>query len=509
MGIVTFIPLDTIIAPVIKEQFRTLSNESRLALDVIQFDSSVQRAFQYACGNTIICDTLDVARDICYARGVEVKAVALDGTVIHKSGLITGGTVAAARTTRRQWGASQVEELRLAKERLTKQLQDLQIAKAGRQAEGLLNAEKEALRNRISLLQGDLGVHDRKLQTLNQNLAASEKSLAVYDKARRDRAAKVATIEADMSRIQHAIDAAADKLFSAFCKEIKVSNIREYENGLHASQKKHKDTLLQFAAQKTKISNQLRFEQEQLADVQSKLTKLEGTMQQDQNKINSIQMDKSALQLEYDEHTQALKRMQDDMQTVMTNLDKLKRSMDKCKQELEAHMTRLTTFDKDIGGKENELDRLNAERDTLLGRCKLEDIPLPLAHGSLDDIVSSDQHENAMDVDGGEANVSQLAMPSRDWPVRADFGSLTKKEKQDSSDEFASSLTTEIQQVDQQLETLAPNLRAINRIQNVDGKVKGTNDDYETAKTNEQQLKANYTRVKQKRHDHNPSTDLA
>jgi structural maintenance of chromosome 1 len=34
---------------------------------------------------------MGVAREICYNKGQEVKAVTLEGTVIHKSGLITGG----------------------------------------------------------------------------------------------------------------------------------------------------------------------------------------------------------------------------------------------------------------------------------------------------------------------------------------------------------------------------------------------------------------------------------
>ena len=63
-------------------------------------ESSVANAVLYACGNTIICETLEIARQICFRSGERVKAVSLDGTVIHKNGLMTGGTGAESRAKR-------------------------------------------------------------------------------------------------------------------------------------------------------------------------------------------------------------------------------------------------------------------------------------------------------------------------------------------------------------------------------------------------------------------------
>ena len=91
-GQATFIPLDTIQSRPIAEKWRTFASGARPAIDVINFDQQYLRAFQYACGNTLICDTLEIAKNICYTRGQKVKTVSLDGTVIHKNGFLTGGT---------------------------------------------------------------------------------------------------------------------------------------------------------------------------------------------------------------------------------------------------------------------------------------------------------------------------------------------------------------------------------------------------------------------------------
>lgn len=108
-GQATFIPLDTIQHKNdAVDKFRSVHKGARLAIDVIQYEPTVERAMQYACSTSLVCDTEDIAKHIRYTKNLAVKsksigfvlqlkaelvptAVTLEGTVIHKSGLITGG----------------------------------------------------------------------------------------------------------------------------------------------------------------------------------------------------------------------------------------------------------------------------------------------------------------------------------------------------------------------------------------------------------------------------------
>jgi len=90
-GQATFIPLDTIQVSPVPERLRNFAKGARLAIDCIEYDAAVERAMQHSCGSSLICDTMDLARYISYEKGQEVKAVTLEGTVIHRNGLITGG----------------------------------------------------------------------------------------------------------------------------------------------------------------------------------------------------------------------------------------------------------------------------------------------------------------------------------------------------------------------------------------------------------------------------------
>jgi structural maintenance of chromosome 1 len=127
-GQATFIPLDTIQVKPINDKFRAFAKGARLAVDVIQYEPVMERAIHHACGNALVCDTMEVARYVCYEKGQEVKgarslcrcvacqkaltcrlwvAVTLEGTIIHKSGLITGGR--SARDSGKKWEEKDIQ----------------------------------------------------------------------------------------------------------------------------------------------------------------------------------------------------------------------------------------------------------------------------------------------------------------------------------------------------------------------------------------------------------------
>ena len=72
-GQATFLPLDTISVKPVNDKFRSFAKGARLAVDVIQYEPAVERAMHHVCGNALVCDTMDVARYVCWDKGQEVK----------------------------------------------------------------------------------------------------------------------------------------------------------------------------------------------------------------------------------------------------------------------------------------------------------------------------------------------------------------------------------------------------------------------------------------------------
>lgn len=74
-GQATFIPLDTIKVKPLNDRLRSIERGARLAVDVIQFDPAVERAIHHACGNSLVCDSMEIARRVCYDKAQEIKGV--------------------------------------------------------------------------------------------------------------------------------------------------------------------------------------------------------------------------------------------------------------------------------------------------------------------------------------------------------------------------------------------------------------------------------------------------
>lgn len=72
-GVATFLPLDTIQAKPINDRLRSLHSRARLAIDLVHFDRSLEKAVHYVCASTLVVDDVEVAKDICYTQGQDVK----------------------------------------------------------------------------------------------------------------------------------------------------------------------------------------------------------------------------------------------------------------------------------------------------------------------------------------------------------------------------------------------------------------------------------------------------
>ena len=64
----------------------------KLVIDVIRYDPPcIKKALLFACGNALVCDTVEDARKVAFGLTERHKAVSLDGTLFQKSGVISGG----------------------------------------------------------------------------------------------------------------------------------------------------------------------------------------------------------------------------------------------------------------------------------------------------------------------------------------------------------------------------------------------------------------------------------
>lgn len=69
VGTATFLPLTTLKVKPIQERLRTqlaTNKSAKLVIDLLKFDSRIQKAVLYAVGNTVYCDTLEEAKSLSF-----------------------------------------------------------------------------------------------------------------------------------------------------------------------------------------------------------------------------------------------------------------------------------------------------------------------------------------------------------------------------------------------------------------------------------------------------------
>ena len=94
---ITFIPLNRIVANVVRsdilnEAKRQAPNKVELALNLIQYDRSVQKAVEYVFGNKLICDDPETAKLVTFNDKIRTGSITLDGDNYDPSGRLSGGS---------------------------------------------------------------------------------------------------------------------------------------------------------------------------------------------------------------------------------------------------------------------------------------------------------------------------------------------------------------------------------------------------------------------------------
>ncbi len=90
-GTATFLPLNKMRQPEIKEEVKHLLREKGvrgLAVDLIEYDPKFKNAFAHVFGNTIVVDDIETARKIGIGKA---RMVTIEGDLCEHSGAMTGG----------------------------------------------------------------------------------------------------------------------------------------------------------------------------------------------------------------------------------------------------------------------------------------------------------------------------------------------------------------------------------------------------------------------------------
>ncbi|KAI9645930.1 Structural maintenance of chromosomes protein 1 [Ciborinia camelliae] len=499
----TFIPLDNIKVNATNSSLKGLA-KARLTIDTIDFDSSVERAMSYACGSSIVCDDIATAKDICYRKKLQVKAVTLDGVMIAKAGNITGGRVPDGRGNKRAFGDAEMDKLKAMAEKYDREIRSLDASKKR-------TGEEEQLLNAINNLNEKATYEQNELIEFEKNIASEQKKLKHEQRQLEDvepkyeeKSAEVEKLQLKVEEFQRAIAKVADKIFSNFCKRTEYSNIRDYEAQQGSLEQEALEKKNEFEKQIQKLKSQLTWEDEWLANLKDRLAKLEANIENLESDIEEYEAEKETLAQAMDEDRAAVTELEDVLHKQKEKLAAKTDKVNVARHDLQKASKGIDERTKSITTLETVAQRSSANRYALLRRCKMEQIAIPLAAGSksLDSLPANENLQqddpDAMDIDEGDQAPEEII---NDYGIDVDFDELDDELKNPDEEDIEEQLQEKISTLNSELEKLNPNMRAIERLDVVETRLRDTDKDFNAAREAAKATKEAFNKIKADRYD--------
>lgn len=506
-GQATFIPLDTIQVKAVSSNLKGMHRGMRLAIDVVDYEHAVERAISYACGNAMVCDDIKVAKHLVFDRNVEAKAVTLDGVVIHKGGLMTGGRGPQDRNARK-WEDSEIEKLKKLRDKLMADIQALPKSHRPGMEEENIQSELAGMETQLTYLQEEVRALERNMESKKKEYNFAKKLSDETKPKYQNQAQTVQGLKNSLKQHKDKVGKVEDDVFADFCQRLGYDNIRAYDVQQGSLQQEAAQKKLEFTTQRSRLENQLVFETQRLESTKDRVKTLEDQAKRDEKLIKSLQAEKKLIADE-------LKQLNKELESLQTQLEKLNEQntehiekVDHQKRELAVRSKNIDSTLREILSLEAQVQKTAAARYAQLRKCKIDEIKIPLAASSakldnlpLDDVISGGADPNAMDVDEDPDQAMGSADAVQDYGIEPDFDQLDDELKDEEAEDAESKLQEEIVALNAELEKMAPNMRAVERLEGTESRLKATERDFEAARRAAKRAKDDFEEVKEKRLD--------
>nr|VWO96457.1 Structural maintenance of chromosomes protein [Ganoderma boninense] len=505
-GQATFIPLDTIQVKPINDKFRAFAKGARLAVDVITYDPAVERAMHHACGNALVCDSMEVARYVCYEKGQEVKAVTLEGTIIHKSGLITGGK--SSQTNGKKWEEKDVQGLTRARDNFMAQLLELGKSKPRGQETEVLLAEITRLESAHSVARDDLGACKAKLNGVRDEVKHIDREIRQIQPELRKAQTAYNKVKEQVDALAAVINEAEDGIFADFCEQIGVDNIREYEERQLKLAQAESEARLQFDTQIARLTHASQFAEEQMNMTRERVTQYQEILTTEGTNLARLEQERAQAQAGIAEAEDAIRTLQEELKDLTEEMEEKTKRVDEVKKTTSKAGKVLDQAIKEIathrgggwGGQNDEIEKVGLERSAIYRKCRLDEITLPLVAGNLKHVPMEEnlRDEVAMDVDEDEQGTQRVKRVP-DYGIEVDFDSLSDADRDDASGDVLKEIDDSIAKTTSEIERMAPNMKAVDRLDDVEAKMVETEKEAEKARKDSKSARDQFNEIKRKR----------
>lgn len=485
-GTATFIPLDSIVNEQINLNYlRSLHENARPAVDVVKFDDvSIERAVQFVLGDTIIVDTIEDARELKWNLDSPInnKMVSLDGSIVHKSGLMTGGPQETNPGLR--WSKEKWNQLNARKDEINEKLLAVSAEKPSAIEINNLTDEVSQIDDELPLLRSKISSYERKINERTLEIQFHADIIASLDENINNKNQEMEVLNNQIEEAQTKINLLQTKIYKSFCQKHKLESIQDYES-IHGSAlrvRARERAELQKAI--SSVKNQLNFQSERIKETESRIEKLQTNLANFESKYEKIKEDLANATTEVDTHEAELELLAEEVKVQKADLSHQLKEAKSKEYAIKDFQSELKTLNKELMNCEELVLKVDSERLNMLKNCKIENVDLPLEDGFLESVSLGD----------GIEDVSSVA-----YQIRVDYSMLDFKYQDHFSAKIEAEIRVQIENIDNDIQLLTPNAKALERLKEVDQKLKEFDREFTKARQTEKKTTERFNEVKNQR----------
>lgn len=490
LGTATFIPLDSIqIDPVNLNYLRSLDPGAQPGIDIVEYDDkTIEQAVQYVVGDALVVDNIELARKLKWnsSNRLQSKIVTVDGSVIHKSGLMTGGLQQQKYGAISNWDKNEVNKLTGVKEKLNDDLSKLLESKPKELEITVLSDEITQIDDKIPILRNQKINLERVIEDRKSEIAFQNDLIVKYNESIEEKNVAKSEVEARMNDIQEKISVLQDSVYADFCERHSFTNgIEDYENLHGSSLRERTREKMSFSRSIAVLSNKLTFENERLVDIEERKSSLESLLKKAEAEVLTVMSEKQELASKIDqlqaEHEVLVSEEEQYAKQLQSKL-KHSKSLESSFKEAESEMADISKKIIDI---EEQLLSVDTDRVSYLRNCKIERTNVPLKDGLLDEIPIAGDFDSL---------VKEI------YKIEIDYSDLDERSKEEFNLKTEARYDVELQDIISELEKLTPNVKAVEKLNEIEGKIKVYENELSTVRQRDRKAVEKFNKVKAKRY---------
>jgi len=387
VGTCTFLPLDNLTSKPLPERLRTFGRTYRPCVDLLECDEQYKVAVAYAVGATLVCDSLEEARELCFVKGERVKVVTLRGHSISKSGAMTGGAAAGGQDGQQdRWGEREADGWRARRGELEQMVAQLTQQAPTRQQMLEVEMQLRACQSKLRLNDTDLTVAVDKVAHLQQQKELRAEQQQRLHLEARDLAGEVKSLERRLASVHGRITQVEAEVFAEFSAQRGIENIREYEE---KALKRHQELVQKHAAvvkQSAALAAELSYEQKR--NYQGTLDRLDDQARDAEEEQQTLEDTEQALLEEELEIRAKLRAANEKVKGVQQQKEELRLNMQAVQARKAEVLKDRERVAKQLAGEEILIERGRTQLHDILQKARVDEIALPTVQSN----VSSGGH---------------------------------------------------------------------------------------------------------------------